>query len=140
MKVQSTGLGKTLMLAHFKELIKTNFDDKQVLQVTMEATEPLHWTIKVYMEPKDLREALGLGLKPSIVWKALLAIIFGRFSLFKKTERDSHKLPQVPGTQPVMPPETSASSNSSETPSPLASLKESPENNEMPNPLASLKG
>ena len=84
MKVQSTGLGKTVMLAQFKELLNTEFDDQQVLQLTMVSTEPLHWTIKVYMEPGDLRQAIVMGLKPSVLWKALLAVVTGRFSLFKK--------------------------------------------------------
>ena len=65
MKVQSTGLGKTVMIARFKELLKTDFDSQQVLQLNMEATEPLHWTIKVYLEPKDIR----------LCWQQFLAAI-----------------------------------------------------------------
>ena len=38
MKVQSTGLGKTVMIAQFKDLLNTDFDKQQVLQMTMEAT------------------------------------------------------------------------------------------------------
>lgn len=77
MKVQSTGLGKTVMVAHVKELYNTEFEDKDVLQMTIEATEPVHWTIKCYMEPSDVRYVIKLGLKFSILLKAIK-------SLFKK--------------------------------------------------------
>lgn len=87
MKVQSTGLGKTVMVARFKHLFQTDFDDREVLQLTMEAMEPLHWTIKVYMEPKDVRRALRLGLRPSIIWKVFLSVTIGRFRLFGGSKR-----------------------------------------------------
>ncbi len=140
MKVLSTGLGKTVMLAQFKELFQTDFDNQQALQITMEATEPLHWTIKVYMEPNDLRRAIVMGLKPSVLWKALLAVILGRFSLFKKSESDLEESSTEMKTRPAESSNTSAKAQSSETPGPLASLKDSTDNNEAPSPLAKLKG
>jgi hypothetical protein len=123
MKVQSTGLGKTVMVASFKELLNTQLEHRKVMQLTMEATEPLHWTIKVYMEPKDVRRAVWLGFKPSLIWKALLALLFGRFSLFSKTEPEKEEPPSVPAAQPTPSPAPSAASNKDETPSPLAKLK-----------------
>ena len=140
MKVQSTGLGKTVMLANFKELLNSEFDDRQVLQLTMESTEPLHWTIKVYMEPGDLRQAIVMGLKPSVLWKAMLAVVAGRFSLFKKLgakpqERSVEAGEQTDdsaGEDEVLESETASS--------PLSGLKESEESNETSNPLSKLKG
>jgi hypothetical protein len=140
MKVLSTGLGKTVMLAQFKELFQTNFDNQQALQITMEATEPLHWTIKVYMEPKDLRRAIVMGLKPSVLWKALLALILGRFSLFKKSKPGLEESSTEMKTRPVESADTSATTQSSNTPSPLASFKDATDNDEAPSPLAKLKG
>jgi len=140
MKVLSTGLGKTVMLAQFKELFQTDFENQQALQITMEATEPLHWTIKVYMEPHDLRRAIVMGLKPSVLWKALLAVILGRFSLFKKSESGLEESSTEMKTRPVESSNTSAKAQSSSTPGPLASLKDSTDNNEAPSPLAKLKG
>lgn len=141
MKVQSTGLGKTVMVAQFKELLKTDFDSQPVLQLTMEATEPLHWTIKVYMEPKDIRTAIGFGLKPSVVWKALLATIFGRYSLFRTGAADAEKsIPAaVTKTGESSKPSTSMNDDDDRT-SPLANLKEDADKNETPNPLKKLKG
>jgi hypothetical protein len=127
MKVQSTGLGKTVMLAQFKELLNAEFDNRQVLQLTMESTEPLHWTIKVYMEPGDLRKAIILGLKPSILLKALLAVVAGRFSLFKKLGSEK-KAPSTEGGE-----QTIESTDGSED-------QESKDSEETVNPLAKLKG
>ena len=140
MKVLSTGLGKTVMLAQFKELFQTDFENQQALQITMEATEPLHWTIKVYMEPHDLRRAIVMGLKPSVLWKALLAVILGRFSLFKKSESGLKGSSKEMKTRPVESSNTSAKAQSSQTPGPLASLKDATDNDEAPSPLAKLKG
>lgn len=140
MKVQSTGLGKTVMLAQFKELLNNEFDNQQVLQLTMESTEPLHWTIKVYMEPGDLRQAIVMGLKPSLLWKALLAVVAGRFSLFKnpksvKAEHSTEARGQTAGASGVSAePESGASS------SPLSDLKESADSSESSSPLSKLKG
>jgi hypothetical protein len=140
MKVQSTGLGKTVMLAQFKELLSTEYDNQQVLQLTMESTEPLHWTIKVYMEPADLRTAIVMGLKPSVLWKALLAVVTGQFSLFKKPTSAIAE----PSTE-VKPPPVESTADSAEpesgTPaSPLSDLKESEDGDKPVSPLSKLKG
>ncbi|MBW1720633.1 MAG: hypothetical protein JRJ78_01075 [Deltaproteobacteria bacterium] len=124
MKVQSTGLGKTVMVADLKELFKTRFDGEQVLQVTMEATQPLHWTIKVYMGPKDMRKAILIGLKPSVIWKALMALIFGRYSLFPKAPGEPVS-ETAPGekAEPAVPPKPEPAPAANEAVNPLARLK-----------------
>ncbi|MGD9235460.1 MAG: hypothetical protein PVF09_02230 [Desulfobacterales bacterium] len=140
MKVQSTGLGKTVMLAHFKELLNTEYDSQQVLQLTMESTEPLHWTIKVYMEPADLRTAIVMGLKPSVLWKALLAVVTGQFSLFKKppsaTPQPSAEFKQSPVESSV----DSAEAESGTSTGLLSDLKESENGGKPVSPLSKLKG
>jgi hypothetical protein len=140
MKVQSTGLGKTVMLADFKELLNTDFENQQVLQLTMESTEPLHWTIKVYMEPNDLRKAIVMGLKPSVLWKALLAAVLGRFSFFKKPESGRDDATVTPKIKPVESSNGPAWKENCETPGPLAGLKEPADKSEASNPLTKLKG
>ena len=140
MKVQSTGLGKTVMLAQFKELLNTEFDNQQVLQLTMVSTEPLHWTIKVYMEPGDLRQAIVMGLKPSVLWKALLAVVAGRFSLFKKPKSGAEEPPPRAGEQKAESSGGSAEPESGTSASPLAGLKEPADSSESSNPLSKLKG
>jgi hypothetical protein len=122
MKVQSTGLGKSVMLAHIDDLSMTTFEEERVLKMTMESTEPLHWYIQVYMEPGDVRQAILKGMKPGVVWKTLLAILFNRFSLFSKGKAaaDEPEVVEAPATQA----EAAASSPEEEKPaSPLSRLK-----------------
>jgi hypothetical protein len=140
MKVQSTGLGKTVMLAQFKELLNTEFDNQQVLQLTMKSTEPLHWTIKVYMEPGDLRQAIVMGLKPSVLWKALLAVVAGRFSLFKKPKSATPEQTGEVGPPPAESTADSAETESETSASPQSGIKESEDKDESANPLLRLKG
>jgi hypothetical protein len=140
MKVQSTGLGKTVMLAQFKELVNTEFDNQQVIQLTMVSTEPLHWTIKVYMEPGDLRQAIVMGLKPSVLWKTLLAVVAGRFSLFKKPKSlKAERFTEASG-QTAESSGGSAEPESAKSSSPLSGLKESADSSESSSPLSKLKG
>jgi hypothetical protein len=126
MKVQSTGLGKTVMIANFKGLEIAEFDNEKVMQMRMESTEPLHWTIRVFMEPTDVRKAVFMGLKPSIVWKGLLGLLLGRFSLFPKAgaETDTADASPKESELPKAPPAPiAAPTNNGQTTSPLAKLK-----------------
>jgi len=128
MKVQSTGLGKSVMVAHIGGISITDFDGEKTMKMTMESTEPLHWYIQVYMEPKDVRQAVFKGLRPSIVWKSLTALFFGRFCLFSKAgveekqeeiaapKMEKPKSPHQP--RPPAPP-----SEKEKAVSPLAKLK-----------------
>jgi hypothetical protein len=140
MKVQSTGLGKTVMLAQFRELLNTEFDNQQVLQLTMKSTEPLHWTIKVYMEPGDLRQAIVMGLKPSVLWKALLAVVVGRFSLFKKPKSATPEQTAKVGPPPAESTADSTETESETSASPQSGIEESEDKVESANPLLRLKG
>lgn len=127
MKVQSTGLGKSVMLAHINGLGITEFEDEQVMQMTMESTEPLHWYIQVYMEPADVRQALFKGLKPSLIWKTILAVCFNRFSLFSGKK----EVAQEPTTQTEVAKKPAPQA----APAPAA-----PEEEASASPLARLKG
>ena len=122
MKVQSTGLGKSVMLAHINDLSMTLFEEESVLKMTMESTEPLHWYIQVYMEPKDVRQAILKGLKPKVVWKTLMAMLFNRFSLFsgKPAKKEASEANETRESQAVAPP---ASSEEEKAASPLSRLK-----------------
>ena len=126
MKVQSTGLGKSVMLAHINALGITEFEDEQVMQMTMESTEPLHWYIQVYMEPADVRQAIFKGLKPSLIWKTLLAICFNRFSLFsgkKEVVEEPAGEAEVARKAEPKPDTTPKSPEEEKSESPLARLK-----------------
>jgi len=77
MKVNSTGLGKTTMVAHFEELVKVNDEPGGAMRLNIEATEPVHWSIKATVGGEDLRTFAKLLLKPSILFFALRLILSG---------------------------------------------------------------
>lgn len=74
MYLRSTALGKTLLnggittIEASKVIPETLEEDRDGneptrLLFTMEVVEPVHWTIRTFIEPQDLRRMLGLILK-----------------------------------------------------------------------------
>ena len=83
MKVQSTGLGKMTLEAHFSHLRPENelFEEKMVaLEMAIKSTSPVHWNIKVHMEPKDVLRMVPMMLSPAVVWRMLRMFVIGIFS------------------------------------------------------------
>lgn len=78
MKVNSTGLGKTTMVAHFAGLTKIDDSGTPAMILNIEATEPVHWSIKATVGGDDLRTFAKLLLKPSILWRTLSLVFFGK--------------------------------------------------------------
>ena len=79
MRVRSTGLGSTEMVAGFHKLEPIG---NGYIVMEMHATEPVKWRIRVALTGADLRRLLGLMVKkPS----TSLAIIR---SLFQKTNKN----------------------------------------------------
>ena len=78
MKVNSTGLGKTTMVAHFATLAEAENDGTPALVLNIEATEPVHWSIRATVGGDDLRTFARLLLKPSILFRTLWMLCFGK--------------------------------------------------------------
>ncbi|MCL5124832.1 MAG: hypothetical protein M1511_10115 [Deltaproteobacteria bacterium] len=78
MKVNSTGLGKTTMVAHFANLEKVNGDTAPAMRLSIEATEPVHWSIKATVGGDDLRAFAKLMFKPSNLFSVLRLLFFGK--------------------------------------------------------------
>ena len=78
MKVNSTGLGKTTMIAHFEDLAKVDEEGRIAMRLNIEATEPVHWSIKATVGGDDLRQFVKLALRPSILFYGLWLICFGK--------------------------------------------------------------
>ena len=78
MKVNATGLGKTTMVAHFAELSKAEENGSGAMVLNIEATEPVHWSIKATVGGDDLRMFAKLLLKPSILFRAIWLVCFGK--------------------------------------------------------------
>jgi hypothetical protein len=67
MKVNSTGLGKTTLTSHISGLAPG--DEPGVLVMKIESTEPVHWYITCRMEPRDIRTAIKMVLKPAALFR-----------------------------------------------------------------------
>ncbi|MGB6067894.1 MAG: hypothetical protein WBG50_24065 [Desulfomonilaceae bacterium] len=78
MKVNSTGLGKTTMVASFAHLEKVNGEPGGAMRLNIEATEPVHWSIKATVGGDDLRRFARLMLKPSNFFHVLWLLCFGK--------------------------------------------------------------
>ena len=70
MKVNSTGLGQTTMVAAFTQVYKDP-DGGESLKMKIESSEPIHWVITATLGGADLRNFIKLLLKPSILYYAL---------------------------------------------------------------------
>lgn len=70
MKVNSTGLGQTTMIAAFTQLFKDP-DGGEALKLKIESSEPIHWVITATLQGADLRNFIKLLFKPSILYYAI---------------------------------------------------------------------
>ncbi len=70
MRVNSTGLGQTTMVASFTQLIKDP-DGGESLKLKIESSEPIHWVITATLSGGDLRNFIKLLLKPSTLYHAI---------------------------------------------------------------------
>lgn len=74
------------MVAHFAELEKVADDPDGAMTLKIEATEPVHWSIKATVGGDDLRQFARLLLKPSNLFFVLKLLCFGK----KLTPPQSH--------------------------------------------------
>jgi hypothetical protein len=74
MKVNSTGLGQTTMVAAFTQVYKDP-DGGKSLKMKIESSEPIHWVITATLGGADLRNFIKLLLKPSIIYYAILLMM-----------------------------------------------------------------
>ena len=72
MRVRSTGLGKTEMVAGIKRLQPV---ENGYIVMEMHSTEPVRWRIRIAMTGADLRRLLKLMFKPAAVF-AIFRILF----------------------------------------------------------------
>ena len=72
MRVRSTGLGKTEMVAGIKRLQPV---ENGYIVMEMHSSEPIKWRIRIALTGPDLRRLLILMFKPATVF-ALLKMFF----------------------------------------------------------------
>lgn len=75
MKVKSTGLGKTTLTAEFTKLAPNG--DPNSMLLAIESKAPVHWHITVTMGGEDLRQVVGMMMKPSVLFSLISMLIKG---------------------------------------------------------------
>jgi hypothetical protein len=84
MRVNSTGLGQTTMVANFEEFqtavtgkIAGQYvgKDGEYIIIGVEAVQPIHWNIRITMDGRDLRQLVKKALKPKVAYR-MLSILF----------------------------------------------------------------
>jgi len=86
MRVNSTGLGTTTMVANFEgfqtvvtEKLAGQYvgKDGEYIIIGVEAVKPIHWNIRVTVDGQDLRNMIKMALKPKIVFRMLSILLRG---------------------------------------------------------------
>lgn len=84
MFIRSTGLGRTLLTGRIAKIVTTTVvpstlepprlgsQEPRRLLVEMEITNPVHWTVRAFIDPPDLREMLKIILtSPGLILSCL---------------------------------------------------------------------
>lgn len=87
MRVNSTGLGATTMVADFRGFHTVVSDnrlkdqyvgkDGAYIILAVEAVKPVHWTIRITMDGKDLRKLIRWALTPRVLFRMLSILVRG---------------------------------------------------------------
>jgi len=86
MRVNSTGLGTTTMVANFQafqtvvtEKLAGQYigKDGEYIVIGVEAVQPVHWNIRITMDGQDLRKFIRNALKPKVVFRMLSIFLRG---------------------------------------------------------------
>ncbi len=86
MRVNSTGLGQTTMVANFEgfhtvvtEKVAGQYvgKDGQYIILGVEAVKPIHWTIRITMDGQDLRKLIRAALTPKVLYRVLSILTRG---------------------------------------------------------------
>lgn len=108
MFVRSTGLGRTLLTARVSKIVPTNIVPSTLeppkdgeheptrLLMELEITHPVHWTVRAFVDPPDLRQMIIHVLKnPSLILHGIkFLFIKGPKYDQKATETSTeHKVP-----------------------------------------------
>lgn len=98
MKVNSTGLGKTTLIANFG-VLEPIAGAAPGLKMTIESTQPIHWHITVALDGSDIRQFIGIVLKP----KLLIHVLKMLFSRAPQAAPVETKPAPAPAAKPVAP-------------------------------------
>lgn len=90
MFIRSTGLGRTLLSGRIARIVTTDVVPSTLepppngaaepmrLLVEMEITNPVHWTVRAFIDPPDLREMLKIIFTNPALLLSCLKFLFSR--------------------------------------------------------------
>lgn len=115
MFVRSTGLGRTLLSGRISKIVTTTLvpatlEDPPAGQteptrmlMEMEITNPVHWTVRAFLDPKDLRHMVMIILtNPAFIMNAL------KFLFSKGPRYDTPASHEAPGAAAASAPKPAA--------------------------------
>jgi hypothetical protein len=119
MFVRSTGLGRTLLSGRISKIVTTTLVPATLeepaagqaepvrMLMEMEITNPVHWTVRAFLDPKDLRHMVMLILtNPAFIVNAL-KFLFSKGPTYET--RESHRSPAAAGAAASAPKPAAAS-------------------------------
>ena len=111
MFIRSTGLGRTLLRGRIAaietteivpstlELAPNGTAEPMRMLMVMEILHPVHWTVRAFVDPNDLRHMVWTVLKnPALIMRGL-KFLFSKSPVYPTLEETA-----VPGPQPQAPP------------------------------------
>ena len=107
MFVRSTGLGRTLLTGRIARIVATNVvpstlepptngtKEPMRLLMEMEITNPVHWTVRAFVDPPDLREMIKHVItNPGLIFNGI------KFLFMKGPKYDTPADGEVPAATP----------------------------------------
>lgn len=125
MFVRSTGLGRTLLTGRIDKIVTTTVvpstlapptdgsEEPMRLLVEIEITNPVHWTVRAFIDPPDLKEMIKIILtSPGLIFSCL------KFLFMKGPKYDEPAQAGTPVAAAVPLPGPAASSKVGSGPAP----------------------
>lgn len=116
MFVRSTGLGRTLLTGRIDKIVTTTVvpstlephtdGSKEPMRLLMEVeiTNPVHWTVRAFIDPPDLREMIKIILtSPGLIFSCLKFLFMKGPKYDEPAQAGTHVAAAVPLPGPAAP-------------------------------------
>jgi len=125
MFIRSTGLGRTLLSGRIARIVTTDVVPSTLeppppgvteplrLLVEVEITNPVHWTVRAFIDPPDLREMVGIIFTSPKLLLSCLKFLFSKGPNYGEPAQAA-----APAAAAVPPPLTAAKANAVSGPAP----------------------
>lgn len=134
MFIRSTGLGRTLLAGRIDKIVTTTVvpstleppingsKEPMRLLVEMEITNPVHWTVRAFIDPQDLREMIKIILaNPALMFRCL-KFLFSKDTKYDEPAQTAAQ--QAAAPRPAPAPQAKAGSGPAQAgPKPIPARK-----------------